>query len=263
MATTKIIPGFVLLTVLTLLPLVSSFAYELEIINLEHRTAEDVIPIIKPLLEKKESISGEKSVLFLRASNETIQQVISILPIIDAELRVLRISIMQETAQMMERYGYNISSNKANKNNSTSMIYSTQRSGNNPKQQVINVSEGQWASLQTGINIPSLMRTTNSDGTVTESVNYQSIFSKLKIHPSIKGKEFKIQIQSNTGTNSNISNSQTLTSYVHGKLGEWIALGGIKDNKNNHSNRYTFTTDRNNHSQQQIFVKIELSQHND
>ena len=243
------------LLLFNLIVISSASAFEIEIVNLKYRAANDVIPIIKPLLNKNETISGEKRVLFVRASNETLQQIISILPIIDAELRVLRISIMQDTMEMMRRNGY-LTSNKKNNNN---VIYSTKRSQFNPPQQVILISEGQWASLQTGINIPKLTRSTNDNGTVTESIDYQSIYTRIKIHPAINGKKLNIQVQSNTGSKQDITHSQTVTSSLKGTLGEWIALGGINNVKSN----YTFTNLRADQLKQQLFIKIELTKHPD
>lgn len=241
-----------------------TMAYELEIINLKHRPAQDIIPILEPLLEKDASISGEKFVLFIRASNETLQQIISILPTIDAELRVLRISIMQESAQTMQRYGYRISGSSQKKSgNSNVMVYSTKRSSNNPKQQVILVSEGQWASLQTGVNMPSITRSTNPDGTITESVQYKSIYTRLKIQPIIRGKKIKMQVQSFTGNKENIASIHGIKTNISGNLGQWIALGSIIEKSNSSNSGFVFSTQRRLNSKQQIFIKIELTKHQD
>ncbi len=239
-------------------------AYELEIINLNHRPAQEIIPILKPLLEKDASISGEKYVLFIRASDETLQQIMSVLPTLDVELRVLRISIMQESAQMMKRYGFRIEPSKQKSNNKSNlMIYSTKHSYNNPKQQVILVTEGQWASLKTGVTVPSITRSTNPDGTVTESIQYQTVYTRLKIQPVIRGKKITVKIQSYTGNKQNMNSGQGIKTQINGNLGEWIALGGIVSNSKNSSKGFVFSTQRSSNSKQQIFIKIELTKYQD
>jgi len=234
----------------------NSFANGLEIINLEHRAAKDIIPIIQPLLDKNGSISGEKHVLFIRTSYKNLQQIKSILPILDAEYRVLRISIIQETAQMMKRYGYL----ETKKENNNAIIYSTERSKKIPNQKTIQVTEGQWATLQTGVSIPSLSRTKNPDGTITESIEYQSVYTRLKIQPKINGKKIKLQVLSHTGNKETINSVEAVKSQTSGELGEWIALGGISEPSNN---TFTFSTQHSNSSKQQLFIKIELTKHQD
>jgi len=245
-----------LLTLITIIFMNNSFANGLEIINLEHRSAKELIPIIQPLLDKNGSISGEKHVLFIRTSYKNLQQIKSILPILDAEYRVLRISIMQETAQIMKRYGYL----KPKQINNNAIIYSTERSKKIPNQKTIQVTEGQWATLQTGVSIPSLSRTKNPDGTITESIEYQSVYTRLKIQPQIDGKKIKLQVLSHTGNKQTINSVEAVKSQTSGELGEWIALGGISEPSNN---TFTFSTQHSNSSKQQLFIKIELTKHQD
>lgn len=238
----------------------NSFAYNLEIISLQHRPANEIIPVLKPLLIKDGSISGENFTIFIQTSDDNLQQLKSLLPVLDIQYRLLRISMMQETPQMMKRYGYLV--DDKNKKSNT-MIYSTQRKQNNPNQQIIQVTEGQWATLQTGTSIPSLSRTTNHDGTVTESIQYSTVLTRLKIHPVIKGKKLNIEIQSQTGNNNNIQDMPVIKSRVSGELGEWIALGGIVSKQTKTASRYSFTTQRSSNTAQQLFIKIELTTYQD
>jgi len=244
------------------LPLMS-LANELEIINLNHRPAKDLIPILKPLLAKNASISGEKHVLFIRTSEKNLRQIKAAIKVLDADLRQLKISIMQESAQTMKQYGYSISKNKQATN---ANIFSTTRSRKNPRQQNVQVTEGQWATLQTGISVPEITRTKNSNGTITESIQYQTVITRLKIQPVIVGKKINIKIQSSTGLKRNVNqNNETrgINTTVTGNLGEWIALGGITTANANSNSGFIFSTQRTSDSMQQIFVKVEISTYQD
>ena len=238
----------------------SAFANQLEIINLNHRPAKELIPILEPLIDKNGSISGEKYVLFIRTSYKNFQQIKEALVTLDADFRQLRIDIMQESATTMKQYGFNVSKDNKKTN---SKVYSTQHSASNPKQQTIQVTEGQWATLQTGMSIPSISRSKNPNGTITESIQYKTILSKLKIHPIIKGDKINVKIKSFTGSKDSVNSggAQGINTSVTGKLGEWIALGGITSVNNNSTSGFVFSTNRTSDSSQQIFIKIDITKY--
>lgn len=245
--------GLILLSVIKL-----SFAYNLEIINLNNRPAKDLIPILQPLLVDGASISGEKFVLFVKTSDLNLIQIKTALETLDADYRVLKISVLQESLNMMKRLGYQISG--TNKKISAS-TYSTNRKSNNPKKQVIMVTEGQWASLQTGISVPMLYRTHNANGTVTVATQYQSVYTKLKLFPIINGDKVNMRIQSYTGDKKNVATSTGINTRITGDVGKWIALGGITEATSTSKSGYTFSTQRTSNSMQQIFVKIEITKY--
>ena len=238
----------------------SALANQLEIINLNHRPAKELIPILKPLLDKNGSISGEKYVLFIRTSYKNFIQIKEALVTLDADFRQLRINIMQESAATMKQYGFNIT--KENKK-TNAKVYTTQHSASNPKQQTIQVTEGQWATLQTGMSIPSISRSKNPNGTITESIQYKTIMSRLKIHPLINGDKINIKIKSFTGSKDAINSGsiQGINTSVTGKLGEWIALGGITSAKDSSKTGFTFSTNRTSESTRQLFIKIDITQY--
>ena len=246
---------------------VISSANELEIVNLNFRPASQIIPLVKPLLDKNGTISGEKYVLFIKTSRNNFNQIMEAVKILDAELRQLRISIMQESATTMKQFGFNAS----HKNKTTrAKILSTNRVNKNARQQTIQVTEGQWATLQTGISVPSISRTKNSDGTVTESVKYQSIITRIKIRPVINADKVVIKIKSSTGLKSTTNTgagqahaSHGLNTQVTGYIGEWIALGGIRSADNNSGSGFIFSTHRNSESMRQIFIKVNITTYQD
>ena len=237
-----------------------AFANQLEIINLNHRPAKELIPILEPLIDKNGSISGEKYVLFIRTSYKNFQQIKEALITLDADFRQLSINIMQESATTMKQYGFKVSKDNKKTN---AKVYSTQHSASNPKQQTIQVTEGQWATLQTGMSIPSISRSKNPNGTITESIQYKTILSKLKIHPVINGDKINIKIKSFTGSKDSINSGTTqgINTSVTGKLGEWIALGGITSANNNSASGFVFSTKRTSDSSQQIFIKIDITKY--
>jgi len=68
---------------------------ELEAIPLQHRNAEDVLPIIRPLLDKDGVASGMNNQLILRTSARNLAEIKRLLPDIDTVPRRLKITVMQ------------------------------------------------------------------------------------------------------------------------------------------------------------------------
>lgn len=241
-------------------PINTAIANELEIINLNYRPAKDILPILTPLLEKNGTISGEKYVLFIRTSAKNLSDLKKAIATLDADLRQLRISIMQESASNMKRHGFSVSSTSKKTN---AIVYSTKEKTNKSNQQMIQVTEGQWATLQTGMSLPELTRTKNSNGTITESLEYKTIITRLKIQPILQGDNINVKVTSFTGKkNSHKSKTlQGLSTSVKGKVGQWIALGGITTPSSNQQSGYIFSTQHIAESNKQIFIKVEITQY--
>src|SRR3989338_7840117 len=68
---------------------------ELEVIALKHRSAEEVLPVIRPLLDKGYAASGMNYQLILRTSPHNIEQIKRLLESIDVAPRSLKITVMQ------------------------------------------------------------------------------------------------------------------------------------------------------------------------
>ena len=51
---------------------IGTWAQSLEVIQLKHRSAQEVIPVLQPLLESGAAISGQDYTLFVRTSPSTM-----------------------------------------------------------------------------------------------------------------------------------------------------------------------------------------------
>lgn len=65
----------------------------IEVISLRHRTAEQVIPVLRPLLEPGGALSGQGNQLIVRTSPENLAQLRQVLDSIDRPQRRLMISV--------------------------------------------------------------------------------------------------------------------------------------------------------------------------
>ena len=84
-------------TLLTVLSLYAATAPadSIHTIELRHRPSEDLIPLILPLLDPDESITGRGQQLFIRASNQKVEEIRQIITKLDTAPRILLISVFQ------------------------------------------------------------------------------------------------------------------------------------------------------------------------
>ena len=69
---------------------------ELEVISLQHRSVEDVLPIVRPLLDEGGVASGMNNQLILRTTPRNLDEIKKLLESIDIAPRRLLISVMQD-----------------------------------------------------------------------------------------------------------------------------------------------------------------------
>lgn len=84
-------------------------AQSLEVIDLRHRRAEEVIPVLQPLLEPGGALSGKDYKLFVRASAANVAQLRQALAQLDRQPRQLFVSVRRSTQQEIEREHASIS----------------------------------------------------------------------------------------------------------------------------------------------------------
>jgi len=240
-------------------------ANELEIINLKHRSAEELLPVIRPLLGSDEMVSGMNYQLILRASPRNIEQIKGLLNSIDTLPRRLKITVMQDVdsetvARLTEVSGSvglgrnaRISVPSAGNAGGASVsvgqgqdsvnarIISTRTLENDHKTQQLQVLEGNRARVSSGQNVavPRRQVIQNVWGTqVIETTQYQDVSSGFYVLPRVNGDQVTLEISTqndslapnqapNMTGNYPVTRIQNTSSRVSGRLGEWINVGGL------------------------------------
>ena len=91
------------LWMLLMLLVTPALADSIQVIPLNNRTVEEIVPIVSPLLKPGEAITGTGYKLILRASPQTIKDVERILSKLDKGLHNLMISVRQGDAAAFDR----------------------------------------------------------------------------------------------------------------------------------------------------------------
>lgn len=240
------------LSLLLLLPL-SALAAELEVIDLKHRSAEELLPIVRPLLDKDGVASGMNYQLILRTSPHNLAQIKKLLPSIDVAPRRLRITVMQDvdrdTIERLTSVSGSIGSNPRitvpdngggasvqigqGRDRLKANVISTRTLDEGRNTQQLQVLEGRRALVRTGQSIPVPQRQVVQQpwGTqVIDSTEYREVDSGFYVLPHVNGDQVTLEISAKNDApmrgNPQAVNTQQASSTLSGRLGEWIELGG-------------------------------------
>jgi type II secretory pathway component GspD/PulD (secretin) len=255
-----------------------ALAQSLEIIQLRHRTAEEVIPVLQPLLESGGSLSGKDDQLFVRASSANLAQLRSAIAAIDKPPRQLLVSVRRSSRQEMERRGLIASGTLSDRNSSVSAGESGRRSSgvtvratdSSSREQVDGVSsvrvvEGGAAFISTGESVPIVTAIAGVDRRgpwVAGSTEYRDLRRGFIARPRVAGDRIIIDIEQQDerrGRGGEI-NSQSVTTQVSATAGEWVQLGGIEESASVEQRGITGRTYSTRGDELSLWVKVEVAQ---
>ena len=225
-------------------------APKLEIIQLNNRPAEEVLPLLRPMLGPQGSISGQGFQLIVKAEPQTLAQLKKVIAQLDKAAANLLISVRQvnSTTREQARDSVNarvplgrdaeIAVNNPNQNGQSQAGVSvelqrresrTKGSGNYQ----VRVLEGRSAWIETGVDIPETQNRTHiSNGRVviSQSTQTRQVRSGFYVTPHLRDRSVLLEIspqQQTPGNQHGQVTSQSLNTQIVVPLGEWFDLGGV------------------------------------
>jgi hypothetical protein len=228
----------------------------LEIIPLNYRNADEIMPLIRPFAGADGTVSGMRNQLIIRATPENLAQIKQILASLDRTPQQLMITVNQGGQVLNNRDDVAVSgSARIGKNGRVTIPDSGQPQGaaiggssadsprvrvlssrgneSSANMQTVRVLEGSQAFIQVGQSVPVPERTVTrgpNGTTVTDTVTYRDVASGFYVTPRINGDRVTLDISTRNdtpGTQLGGANIQRASSTVSGRLGEWISVGGI------------------------------------
>lgn len=256
-----------------------SRADTLEAIPLQYRLAEEVIPILQPLLPAGAALTGAGDVLLVRADAATIRQLRSALETIDRAPRQLRITVGQATGGMTRRAGVTGSGTVAagdvqvgvnrppgRESGARVVVQGQQAREDIRSTSSVATLEGREAYVAVGESLPFTSTSVVDGGhrapTNSQSTGYRDVQTGFYATPRLSGDRVTLEISPSqqrvgSGTRNPVVATQTLTTTVSGKLGEWIELGGVGDTRSGTSTGLVTWGSRSELTQYSAWVKVE------
>lgn len=243
--------------VLTAIFCVWSFAVlaqGLEIIELRHRSVDQVLPVLLPLVEPGGTLTGMNTQLFLKASPGNRAEIRRALAAIDTPARRLIIRIAHNRqAGESTRGGQGsgtVTLGGTSRANVQANVWDTRSVAGERSAQMVQTVEGGAAFIQVGraLAVPMRQAVVGPAGAiVNEGVIYRDIGSGFYATPHVNGQRVTLEISQQAeqvepgrvasgyggapgygpqGPGAPSVSTQRLKTTVSGRLGEWIELGG-------------------------------------
>ena len=236
---------------------------EVRVIPLKHRLADEVVPLLRPLLAPGESVNGMDSRLIVRVSPRTFAQVEQVLAQIDTPRRNLRISVRHAGIGENNRDHLGISGDIQRGNTRIvvsnghptsgagtitrrgvdsgiqlrTQSHSTRTSTNST--QNLTVLDGGRAFLRVGESIPQVQQflvLVGNRPTVLTGVQYHDVTTGFEVEPRVVGDQIQLAVSPRLAFRGDQGvqtiNFQELRTLVMVKPGEWVDLGGVVETAN-------------------------------
>ena len=237
-----------MLLALALLAGIPALADELEIIDLHHRRADDVIPIVLPLLEAGGALTGADDKLFVRSSPSNLAQIREAVAAIDRPQRQLLITVGQGSVGTQDGASVRGSAtigggdvrvgvNRPPAGGSGATVVAGSRSVQTGQQNTssIRALEGSEAYISIGQSVP-VTSTTVTTGwhppIAQQSTSYRDVTSGFYATARVSGDLVTLEISSRQQAyrpRDETIDTKGATSVVTGRLGEWIELGAVRE----------------------------------
>jgi type II secretory pathway component GspD/PulD (secretin) len=235
----------------------------LEVISLRHRTADQVIPILRPLLAPGAALSGQYYQLIVRTSPDNLAQIRTVLASIDQPQRRLQISVRFDDAQDSASSAVQADVRISNRGSSANFdVRATRGSQDERVDQRMQVIEGGRATISSGGARPLRQRQmiqTPGGPVVSDTTVLQDASTGFEVAPRVSGENVSLDIftQQDAFARGGAIRSQQAESTVSGRLGEWIELAGVdsataRSSSGNLSSREGFAA-----GGRRIWVKVE------
>jgi type II secretory pathway component GspD/PulD (secretin) len=278
---------FAVLLVLCLTALTTQ-AETIATIQLRNRPAEDIIPLVKPMLGPGDAITGQGFQLFLRAPADTQAQVKQMISTLDVAAKMLLISVFQGNQRDLRALsvegsfqardgdgsvsigtgkergrGGDVSFSTRNASGGANVISTRGRLQDNPIHQ-LRVSEGSEGYIETGESIPYFSGAQwLAPGAIVGGVDYKDVTTGFYVLPRVHGEQVTLQVspfkQSLSNKRGGDINTQSAHTTITGRIGEWLPIGGTTEQTRQSRNSigsYSSTQSRNEES---IWIKADLA----
>lgn len=222
-------------------------ADEVEVIPLQHRTAEQLIPTLRPLVAPGGAVTGMQSSLVIRSTRANIEEIRRVVAALDKAPRRLLISVRQDAGDAAERRSISAGGTVSGSRGSVSVgpgapagsgvnarVLDSSRIADDRVVQQVQALEGSPAHISIGSSRPVPIRSTTvgPGGTVvSQGVVYQDAATGFTVVPRLSGDRVTLDINPRLESTNRlpagaVSTRQIVTS-ASGRLGEWIELGGM------------------------------------
>lgn len=192
----------------------------LEIITLRHRTAEQVLPALRALVEPGATLTGQRNQLIVRTSPANLADLRLALEALDRPLRRLQISVRFDESREVALGRIEASGHVGGGGSRFDLTAQESRAASGERvDQRVQVLEGSRAVIYSGQSRPVRQRIHTPGGVIPQEVTVvHDQATGFTVVPQLAGKGVRLEIAGQSG-------AQYGATTVEVGLGEWIHLG--------------------------------------
>ncbi|HLD13748.1 MAG TPA: secretin N-terminal domain-containing protein [Burkholderiales bacterium] len=262
---------------------------DIHVITLKHRTAQELVPVIRPLLGPTDAVSAIDYRLLIRTSPKRLADVERIVQQLDVAQRNLTLTVRQGSQAENRGTSQGLSGEvdvgqrgritlprSANddrgaviehQSGDARLRYQTRTergSASDNRTQTLRVQDGKPAYIRLGQSVPHVKRIIALSGqqlAVVQGVEYQNVVTGFEVLPRVQGERVQLEItprlSSLVDPASGLANFQELRTTVNVRLGEWIDLGGISGAGENVRRAIVESATAGSTEQRSVWLKVE------
>ena len=236
-------------------------AQSLEVIDLKNRTAQELIPVLQPLVAQGGAISGQDYKLFVRTTAPNLAEIKRTIAQLDRAPKQLLVSVRRATQQQIERERVGVSGTLSTDGASARVGAADDKSQLNGEGVTsVAVLEGNSALVNNGSSVPIVTAVVAGGGrrpVVGVQTEYRDLANGFTVTPRVNGDHVVLDISQRAESLRNGAiDTQQLQTQASGQLGEWLALGGATESSTSTqrgigSRQYSTSSD-----QRSLWIKV-------
>ena len=262
-----------------------------EVFELQHRLADDLVPVVAPLAAQEGVVRATGNSLIVRATPQAMADIRKVLAQIDTSPRQLLISVRQGADLLDTRQSASVTGRVGGENGRVivqprqredanvivgdgqgnvfrgGLSDSSSRNQRNTTQQV-RVLEGSSALIQVGQQRPVVQRRVfPSVGrpVVIEEPGFQEAITGFRVRPRVQGDQFTLMVSPQQASfrdapnrAGNVVDVQRLTTSVSGPLGQWVDIGGAISSQSTQNSGLASRSSSQSSTNTSVLIKVEV-----
>ena len=261
----------------------------LEVITLGYRQADEVIPLLRPLLASGGTLTGTNNKLIVRTTAANLAELKQVLAVVDARPRQFVISVRQSSMAEAGRGTGTVSGTVSAGSNAQVTVpappgtrrdpgvvvqsegdsiegraLSSRSAQDSSVTQTVRVLEGNSAFIRTGHSVPVTSTRSNRTpgGTqITQSTDFANADTGFYVIPRVSGDRVTLEISTARdrvrSPDTGAVNIQRASTVVSGRLGEWIAVGGSSETSERSRSELLSQRHYSSRDERSIMLKVE------
>ncbi len=216
-----------------------------EVIQLDNRMAEDVIPVAESVLGGQGRVTAYGSQLIVNAPDALISELRQVIDQLDVEPKRLLISVDTQDSAISSAGGYQVDGSvrsgdvefetgrgEVGGRDRVRIIRRSTNSRDGGVQQV-QASEGYPALIQVGQSVPLTTQGTDGYGQIYQQTQYRDVLRGFYATATVHGDRVQVTISSTRDRlaqgSGGVVEVQNADTRVSGRIGEWITIGGVDE----------------------------------